>query len=168
MIALYATIWVALVLFAAGESRRSLAPPGTSPPRWAWWAFTTGLALAIVHTLIAFGVVHHWVHAEAERSTAMQTEAVFGVAAGWGVYVNYLFFAVWLADAWWWRAAPAYARSRAVTWSLRAFYAIIIFNAAVVFAGGVRRIMGVLIMSWLARIWSAPAGLSPAPSSPPR
>jgi hypothetical protein len=165
MAALFATIWIALVLFAAGESRRALTPPGSRPPARAWWAFKGGRVLAIIHTVIAFDVVHHWVHEDAVRSTALQTEAVFGVAAGWGVYVNYVFFAVWLADAWWWRAAPGHLRSRAITWSLRAFYAIIIFNAAVVFAAGARRIIGVLIMSWLARVWAAPAPLTPAPSS---
>ena len=165
MLALYVTIWIALLLFAAGESRRALTPHGVSPPAWAWWAFTCGLVLALVHTIAAFDVVHHWVHEDAVRSTALQTEAVFGVAAGWGVYVNYVFFAVWLADACWWRAAPRQVRPRAITWSLRAFYAIVIFNAAIVFAAGARRILGVLIMSWLARVWSAPAGLSSAPPS---
>ena len=165
MVALYVTIWIALVLFAAGESRRSLAAPGTKPPPWAWWAFTCGLLLAVVHTLIAFGVVHHWTHSDAERSTAMQTQAVFGVQAGWGVYVNYVFLAVWLADAWWWRAAPQDVRPRAITWGLRAFYAVIVFNAAVIFAAGLRKLLGVLIVSWLARVWSATAGVSPTPSS---
>jgi len=167
MAALYLTIWVALALFTAAESRRSLSLPGTRPACWAWWSFISGLTLAIVHTVIAFGAVHHWTHADAEAATALQTEAVFGVAAGWGVYVNYVFLGVWLADAWWWRAAPHHVRSPAVTWSLRAFYAIIIFNAAVVFAAGLRRIIGVLLVSWLARVWTASHRLvSPAPSSP--
>ena len=169
MLALYLTIWIALALFAVGESRRSLSLPGTRPAHWAWWVFISGLALAIVHTLVAFDVVHHWRHADAENSTAMQTEAVFGVAAGWGVYVNYVFLGVWLADACWWRAAPQQVRSRAVTWSLRAFYAIIIFNAAVVFAAGIRKIVGILLVSWLARVWSASDRLvSSVPSSPRR
>jgi hypothetical protein len=168
MLPLYVTIWIALALFAAGESRRSLTPRGANPPAWAWWAFTCGLALALVHTIVAFDVVHHWVHEDAVHATAIQTEAVFGIAAGWGVYVNYLFFAVWLADAWWWRAAPHHVRPRGITWSLRAFYAIIIFNAAVVFAAGARRVIGVLILSWLARVWSAPVSSRPAPSSRPR
>ena len=155
MLPLYLTIWVALVLFAAGESGRSFARPGTPPPAWAWWTFTAGLALAIVHTLISFHVVHAWDHGNAVRSTAAQTEAMFGIAAGWGVYVNYAFFAVWLADAWWWRASPGAVRPALATWFLRAFYLIVIFNAAVVFAAGVRRILGLVLVSWLSRVWTA-------------
>ena len=166
MTALYLTIWAALLLFAAGESGRVLARPGSAAPKWAWWAFASGLALAIVHTLISFHVVHGWVHAEAVRSTAIQTEALYGVAAGWGVYVNYVFFAVWAADAWWWRAAPSLVRPRALTWGLRAFYMVVIFNAAVLFAAGVRRLMGLLVVSWLTRVWGAAPNR--APSSPRR
>jgi len=164
MLALYATIWLALALFVAGETGRSFARRATAPPAWAWWAFTAGLLLAIVHTLLSLAMVHDWVHDDAVRATAMQTEAMFGVGVGWGVYVNYVFLAVWLGDAWWWRAAPAgFVRPAAVTWTLRAFYMIVIFNAAVIFAAGWRRIAGLALVSWLARGWSA--GVSAAPSS---
>lgn len=156
MLALYLTIWAALVLFAIGETGRSIrVHEHASPPAWGWWAFVTGLALAVIHTLLAFDLVHGWVHDDAVRSTATQTEAVFGVAAGWGVYVNYVFLTVWLGDAWAWRAAGRDARPRAITWALRAFYVLIIFNGAVVFASGARRILGLLIVSWLVRVWTA-------------
>jgi len=96
-------------------------------------------------------------------STAAQTHAVFGVDAGAGIYVNYLFFIVWLADALWWRMAPdGYRRPPAITWTLRAFYMVIIFNATVVFVDGLRRLFGLVIVSWLARVWS------PAASRPVR
>jgi len=154
MAALYVTIWLALALFVAGETGRGLTPRGSRPPAWAWWAFTLGLALALIHTLLSFHIVHDWVHADAVRTTAAQTEAMYGVAVGWGVYVNYVFFAVWLADAWWWRAAAATpVRPPEVTWTLRAFYMIVIFNAAVVFATGPRRLIGLVLVSWLARVW---------------
>ncbi|HJR61454.1 MAG TPA: hypothetical protein VJ813_18730 [Vicinamibacterales bacterium] len=166
MPALYLTIWIALLLFAAAETGRAFAVRGSTPPGWAWWAFTLGLALALIHTLLSFHIVHDWDHADAVRSTALQTQATYGVPAGWGVYVNYAFFAVWLADAWWWRAAPRAVRPPAVTWTLRAFYMIVIFNAAVVFAIGPRRILGLVLVSWLARVWGQPA--TTAPSSPRR
>lgn len=154
MLALYLTIWVALLLFVAGETGRSLARRGSPPPAWAWWAFSLGLGLAIVHTLVSFHLVHDWVHHDAVRSTALQTEAVYGVPVGSGVYVNYLFFAVWLADAWWWRTSPAgYVRPTAVTWALRGFYMIVIVNAAIVFAAGPRRVLGIALTSWLAGVW---------------
>jgi hypothetical protein len=150
MLALYLTIWVALALFVAGEVGRSVVPPRP----WAWWAFAIGLCMALVHTAIAFDVVHHWVHENAVRNTAQQTEAMFGTAVGWGVYVNYLFFAVWLADAWWWRAGAAPGeRPRAVTWMLRTFYLVIILNAAVVFAAPARRALGLLVVAVLGWAW---------------
>ncbi len=168
MAALYGTIWLSMLLFTAGESGRSLTPRGSAAPRWAWWAFATGLVLALVHTLIAFAVVHQWSHADAVLSTAIQTESVYGVLFTGGIYVNYLFFAVWLADAWWWRTSPRdYVRPAAAVWTLRAFYMVIIFNAAVVFATGFRRVLGLLLVSWLARAWSLGVGRL-LPSPPPR
>jgi hypothetical protein len=161
MAALYGTIWAAMLLFAAGESGRSFTPRGSPPPRWAWWLFAGGLVLAIGHTLIAFAVVHHWSHADAVIATARQTREIYGVAFGAGLYVNYVFLGVWLADAWWWRAAASgRRRPTAVVRALRIFYVIIIFNATVVAAAGYRRALGVLLVSWLARVWST--GVSPS------
>ena len=155
MTVVYATIWIALLLFLVGESGRSLSPRGQRPPAWAWWAFVAGWIVAIVHTLLAFALVHGWSHDDAVRSTAEQTNAVFGFPFGAGVYVNYVFFAVWLADAWWWRSSPpGHVRPTMATWGLRAFYILIIVNAAVVFVPGTRRLLGLLVVSWLARIWA--------------
>ena len=154
MVALYGTIWLSMLLFAVGESGRSFTRRGASFPQWAWWAFTAGLGLAVIHIIIAFAEVHRWSHADAVRSTAMQTAAVYGVPVGAGVYVNYLFVAAWLADAWWWRTSPrGYVRPPAAVWALRAFYLVIIVNAAVVFADGLRRLAGLVLVSWLVRIW---------------
>jgi hypothetical protein len=166
MLALYSTIWIGLALFALGETGRSFPDRGGRPRRWAWWIFVIGLVFTIVHTLLAFDVVHNWVHADAVRSTAMQTDAVFGMAVGWGVYVNYAFLVVWLADAWWWRVAPAgYVRPGAVTWALRAFYMIMIFNGAVVFAAGARRLLGLAIVGWLCVAWAFGRPATPALSA---
>ena len=164
MVALYLTIWLALVLFITGETGRSLTRRGSLSPWWAWWLFTLGLALALIHTVLAFELVHNWVHGNAVRATARQTQAMFGLSVGWGVYVNYLFFAVWSADAWWWRVSPELQRRpRIITWTLRAFYMMVIFNGAVVFAAGGRQVVGLLLVSWLARIWGGPARSGPSP-----
>jgi hypothetical protein len=153
MLALYLTIWCALVLFAIGETGRSLPRYARAPATWARPAFSLGLVLAIVHTLLAFDVVHNWIHDDAVRSTAMQTAAVFGVSVGWGVYVNYVFFVVWLLDAWTWRTA--WQRPLTLTWMLRAFYWVMLVNGAVIFAAGPRRLLGILIVGWLALVWGA-------------
>jgi len=155
MVSLYGTIWLSLLLFAAGESGRSLSPRGSAPPQWAWWTFAGGLALGVLHTLLAFATVHQWSHADAVRITAIQTADIYGVPFGAGVYVNYVFLAAWLADAWWWRASPpGHVRPAAAVRSLRAFYMVIIFNATVVFAGGLRRVIGLALVSWLALLWA--------------
>ena len=154
MLALYATIWVALALFVAGETGRSIGS-ASRPPVWAWWAFTTGLLLALVHTALAFEVVHNWDHGDAVRAAAAQTRSVFGAEVGWGVYVNYVFYGVWLADAAWWRrSGDPHDRPAAVIWTLRSFYLVIILNAAVIFAAGPRRALGLVLVCWLTAIWS--------------
>lgn len=72
---------------------------------------------------------HGWSHAAAYRHTA--EAGGFGA----GVYVNYLFAAVWLADAaWMWAAPTAYRhRPRWVGVAVHGFLAFIVFNATVVF-----------------------------------
>jgi hypothetical protein len=152
MAALYLTIWASLALFTAADVARSRARG--APSGVAWGAFATGLLLALVHTLLAFALVHGWSHDAAVRATAAQTDAVFGLAFGGGVYVNYLFFAVWAADAVWWRLAPRdYKRPPGVTWTLRAFYLVIILNAAVIFAAGWRRAAGLVLIAALVGGW---------------
>ena len=94
MLALYGTIWIALVLFVVGEAGRSVTSLQSAGSRWAWRAFTTGLLLAILHSLLAFAIVHSWNHADAVASTARQTKSIYGVAFGGGLYVNYLFLSL--------------------------------------------------------------------------
>jgi hypothetical protein len=152
MLAVYLTIWIALALFTVGEVVRARRPRGLGVP---WYASALGLTMSIVHTLLAFEVVHGWSHDDAVLNTAMQTERVFSAAVGWGVYVNYLFFAVWLVDlAWWRRDGGIEPRSRAVVIGLQAFYLVIILNAAVVFAVGARRALGAVLVLILALAWA--------------
>jgi hypothetical protein len=149
-IALYSTIWVALGLFAIGETGR-----GRSRAAWPWRASCAGLVLAACHFLFAFHLRHDWSHALAAEATARQTAAVYGLAWGGGVYVNYVFLGVWAVDLWRWRShAPRAAhRSTPADWLLRAFYFVIVLNAAVVFAAGWRRGLGLFLVTWLLVVW---------------
>lgn len=158
--ALYWTVWIALALFAAGEAGKRGLHDGRVPARWAWWAFATGAFIASVHVAIAMGVRHGWRHDSAVLATARQTAEVYGVNWGGGVYVNYAFLALWLFEAWRWRRSPTrYAhRTRSATWLVRAFYLVVIANAAVVFAGGLRRVAGGLILAWLVASWWPSSG----------
>jgi hypothetical protein len=178
-IALYATIWVALTLFVVGEAGKPapLAGRGRShgearastragefaratPIAWRVWA--VGALLAAVHILIAFAARYDWSHLAAEQETARRTAEVFGVYWAGGVFVNYLFIAAWLVEAWWWRARPAgYERRPAwLAWTLRGFYLVIIANAAVVFASPIGRWPGAALVAALIWIWR------PRPSAP--
>ena len=149
------TIWIALLLFAAGETGRALTRRG-EPPAWAWWTFLAGWAVGIVHMFLAYALIHNWSHADALHDTARLTNQMFDVNFPYALYANFVFYAVWLADAWWWKAAGLAARPAAATWALRGFYMLIIFNASVVFAQGWRRALGLLLVTWLARVWSRP------------
>jgi hypothetical protein len=122
---------------------------------WARRASIAGLLLAACHFLLAFHARHDWSHALAMEATARQTAAVYGVRWGGGVYVNYLFLGVWTFDLWRWRpgAPPATRRSTPAMWVRRAFYFVIILNAAVVFAAGWRRGLGMLLVTWLLVVW---------------
>jgi hypothetical protein len=156
--ATYLTIWTALALFVLGEIGRSQRHRFPELARWARMLSAGGLLLAFVHTLLAFDVFHQWSHADAVRNTAQQTEDVFGMSVGAGVYVNYLFFAVWLLDVVLWRPVT---HGTVSLWVIRAFYLLIIFNGAVVFAAGWRRwlglvLVGVLALAWLPRTSFAP------------
>jgi hypothetical protein len=164
-VALYATIWLALAAFVAGEAGNYRRPVAG----WAWPISCAGAILCVVHIVIAFGHHHHWSHSAAVEETARQTASVYGVAWGGGVYVNYVFVAAWIVDLWWWRTRPSdyFARRPVVAWALRAFFLIIIFNATVVFASPRMRMAGALLSLALVLIWAAPYRRRAAVSGPP-
>jgi hypothetical protein len=143
----YPTIWLSLALFAAGDLGQ--------PRRIAWWAWATGVTLCAIHMALAMASVHGWSHASAVAATALATRSTFGVNWGGGVYVNYAFLAIWALETVWWGVAPdRYARrGRAVRWSLRVFYFVVILNAAVIFAVGWRRLLGGVIIVALLTSW---------------
>lgn len=156
--ATYLTIWAALTLFVLAEAGRGR---GVSPflRRRARTLSAAGFALAITHTLLAFDVFHRWSHADAVQQTAQQTADVFGIRFGAGVYVNYVFFLVWLADVILWTPARPATYN---TWLIRAFYLLIIFNGAIVFASGWRRIAGAILVAALCLAWKPMPRSAPA------
>ena len=102
-----ATIWLALAGFVVGEAGKTRHFRTGVSPRWAWPVWCAGLVACAIHIAIAMAHVHGWSHASAVMETARQTEAVYGVSWGGGVFVNYLFVAVWLGELVWWRVASA-------------------------------------------------------------
>jgi hypothetical protein len=110
-----------------------------------------GAALATYHTWTALHAFHGGSLAEAVESTARRTEALFGVRVGGGVYVNYVFVAVWWLDAIWRWQAPQ-SRLRPVEIAIDLFLIVMSFFGAVVFASGPIRYVGILAIAvWIWR-----------------
>ncbi|HJZ57024.1 MAG TPA: hypothetical protein VKE74_18790 [Gemmataceae bacterium] len=127
--------------------------------RYARLMWTLALTAHLAHVLFAFWLAHGWSHDEAVR----HVEEVCGFAEG--ILVNYLFAAVWLADAvWWWANPTGYAnRPRWVGWAVHGFLAFVMFNAAVVFASPDMRMSNAMLFAILAGLllWRA-GGRQPA------
>ena len=147
------TIWTALVLYVAGEFGRVRRPPAA----WARPVWLLGAFVYLGHVAAAFGIHHDWSHAVAYAYTAAQTEAYFGLDWGGGLWVNYAFTAIWVAEGLWWRLAPAhYARRQpALTTAVRGVFLFMIANGAVVFVSGPRRGLGIAVLAALGWIWWA-------------
>lgn len=94
------------------------------------WCHILGCLLCILHITVAFHLGHGWSHAAAYEHT--QQAGGFG----WGIYANYAFVLLWLADVLWsWVALGSYLKRPAwLTWLVIGFMGFIVFNAAVVFA----------------------------------
>ena len=157
------TARVAALLYAAGIALLLAGPKYDQSARLVW---TLGCAVLWVHVAAAFQFIHHWSHSDALRFTAEQTAAMTGIRGGAGIYLNYLFMLAWAVDcAFWWMAGlVAYRRRRrAVTLTLHAFLLFMMFNATVIFAGGLTRYIGIMVFVCLGllliarwrQLWSA-------------
>lgn len=105
-----------------------------------------GAVCSFLHSLGALLYLHDGSHDKAFESTAKQTEDLLGVAVGVGLYVNYLFVAVWSTDA--------VLRCVAARWytSVGRWYHVVVYgflgfiaiNGTIVFKGGWVREIGIL------------------------
>jgi len=114
-----------------------------------------GATAAFGHSALALLSFHDGSHAAAFEATAQQTEELLGVAVGVGLYVNYIFVAVWLVDAllrcfradlyrllpYWYRVA------------MYSFLIFIAFNGTVVFKDGWLRLLGLIVTAVLLVMW---------------
>jgi hypothetical protein len=132
------TVRVAMALYVVSlASRRRF-------PTWSRVAWTVGCVAYLLHVACAFEYYHHWSNAEAYEATARQSADVVGLDWGGGLYINYAFTFLWLADVgWWWIDMEGYlARPRLIEWVVQGFLGFIAFNATVVFATGFSRWFG--------------------------
>jgi hypothetical protein len=111
---------------------------------WARLSWTLGCLAFLIHVACAFGFYHHWSHADAYSKTAQRTAELVGLSWGGGLYANYAFALVWVADAaWWWRGLTRYeARTRGIELAVQGFLGFIILNATLVFGVGPIRWFG--------------------------
>ena len=103
--------------------------------------YTWGCVMCWLHIAVAFHLAHGWSHAAAWE----HVEQLSGFGAG--LYVNYLFAVVWLADVLWaWVSLDGYLnRPRWMSWCIHGFMGFIVFNATVVFGTGFTRVFGALM-----------------------
>jgi hypothetical protein len=112
-----------------------------------------GATLASVHMVTALHAFHSGSLAQAIDSTARRTEEMFGVRAGAGVYVNFIFVGVWFLDAAWrWKfqSNESIPIRRTIERATDFFLIAISFFGAVVFAsGGIRYVGLAFILGWI-------------------
>ena len=147
-LAVFATIAGATLAWAAAEI-------------WRWRVmWMVGAVLATVHSVAAFALFYDWSHRTAVIETSRQTAALTGISWAGGIFFNYAFVAIWLADAmWWWVSPRSYgARARLIDGFVRGFLFFMFFNGAIVFADGWMRALGIVAvggvgLTWLTRLY---------------
>jgi hypothetical protein len=155
------TMIVATIAWALGEVLMRRSPTSDRVARAIW---TLGIGLALAHVALAFQLVYAWNHEAAVAATVQQ--AVDRLGWGWrgGIYVNYGFLALWLADVcWWWIAPHSHsARSMRTEMTRFALFTFMFVNGAVVFASGAGRLIGIasVAMAVLAKLESGRFGLN--------
>ena len=102
---------LATVAWAVGEALMRRSPISDRLARAIW---TMGIALALIHVVLAFQLVYAWNHEAAVAATVRQAVERFGWGWRGGIYVNYVFLTLWLADVCWWWVAPASHASRSI------------------------------------------------------
>jgi hypothetical protein len=127
-------------------------------------AWTAGCILYLAHVWGAFQFFHGWSHLAAYRETARRTGELFGIEWGGGLYFNYLFSVVWLADTVWsWRSLDTYHHRP--SWAgaaIHSFLAFMFFNATVVFASGFGRWLAVAATMGLVLLWLRARTIGPS------
>jgi hypothetical protein len=134
------TIRLALALYVVAITLWLARRPAAAGV-WARRAWTVGLVFYLGHVAAAFHFFHQWSHQAAWEATARQTADLTGWHWGGGLWFNYAFTLVWLADCLWQWLGPASHRARPlwVTAIIQGFLGFMAFNATVIFETGPTR-----------------------------
>src|SRR5262249_11193377 len=98
---------------------------------------------------LAFQLIYAWDHEAAVQATVRQAADRFGWGWRGGIYVNYVFLALWLADVCWWWLAPVshVSRSLAIEATRVAVFTFMFVDGALVFASGIGRGIGTVAVA---------------------
>lgn len=158
------TIWIAIGGYMASAAISLLRRKSETWQRRARWASTAGCVALALHIVCAFHFYHAWSQASAYREVERQTAEVTGATWGGGLFVNYAFLAVWMAEvAWWWRGLAVYQKRHwLITAAWHGLFVFMLFNATVVFKTGWVRWVGVTLCAALFLLWrkSVPRALA--------
>jgi hypothetical protein len=154
-VALYTTVWTSLALLVTAEAGRQRLSDGDRPAAWARPALILGALLMTGHVLLALASRYGWDHDAAVRETARQAAVVYGFEWRGNIYVSYTFVLLWFAEAWRWPiSSDRGGATTTIEWARRAFFFLIIFNGAVVFATTAwSRALGMLLAAILVWGW---------------
>ena len=150
------TVWVAIAGFVAGAAAFALSRRRRSWESAARLAWTFGCVGLLAHVACAYHFYHGWSQRAAYVDTARQTDEVFGLDWGGGLYINYALLAGWVLDVtlWWARGLDAYRRRPWPLWAAwHGFLIFIVFNATVVFKEGPARWAGLSLCLGLCLVW---------------
>jgi len=149
------TIWTAIGGYAISVAAVLLQGESQLWQARARWVSTIGCLSLVAHTVCAFHFYHDWSQASAYREVERQTAEVTGSAWGGGLFINYAFQALWMADViWWWRGLEMYRqRPWLITAAWHGIFIFMLFNATVVFKTGLVRWLGVGLFLALALLW---------------
>ncbi|WP_372721454.1 hypothetical protein [Novipirellula sp.] len=164
-------VWLALVGWFVGSFARGRGVQDSGGMRDTvyGYAWLLGSLMIVLHILASYGLAYSWSHAAAIEATADESERVTGIRAGWGVYVNFLFAAVWMgySIAMTTRKRRWPAVDHAVFW----FTAAIIVSATIVFEAGAVRWLSIAAFTGLiiSTLWPRQSPADPdAPAHQPR
>jgi hypothetical protein len=151
-----ASVWVSIAAYTLGCIAFAIRRTSVNIDLWARNLWTIACSAMVAHYILAYHFFHHWSHDSAYVETARQTDEVFRINWGGGLFINYALLALWIVDvAWWWFRGLESYRQR--PWPLvllwHSFLIFIILNATVVFKDGMQRWIGAaitltLIVSW--------------------
>ena len=147
------TLWV--IRASAAVYVASVAAWLARRDRTARLGWTAACLLYLAHVGCAFHFYHYWSHRAAYEETARETAQLVGIGWGGGLYFNYLFTVAWVADViWWWMGLAVYrSRPHWIHTAINTFFALMFFNATVVFGAGFVRWLGAGATVALGVLW---------------